>query len=53
MKVKCIKEYHNESIKIGETYRIIDADMNEYLIETANKNIRISKNDIEHFQYYV
>lgn len=51
MYVKCIKEYKN--LKVNEIYTIIDADMGEYLIEVENKEIWISKNDIEHFKYCV
>lgn len=53
MKVKCVKEYNNKSIKVGEFYNIIDADRYEYLIKVKNKEIWISKDDIEHFKYYV
>ena len=53
MRVKCIKEYANKLIQVGEIYNIIDADKYEYLIKVKDKEIWISKNDIEHFKYYV
>lgn len=53
MFVTCIKEYRNKSIQVGESYTIIDADMGEYLIEVGDKEIWISKNDVEHFKYSV
>lgn len=53
MTVKCIKEYLNKSVKVGETYRIIDADMGEYLIRVKDEEIWIAKDDIEHFKYNV
>lgn len=53
MNAKCIKEYENDLVKVGEIYKIIDADMYEYLILVNGKEIWISKNDIEHFEYHV
>lgn len=54
MEVKCIKEYKNKSVKVNEIYSIVDADMGEYLIEIdKDYEVWISKDDIEHFKYYV
>lgn len=52
--VTCVKKHVNKHIEVGKTYPIIDADMEEYLIEiNKDKEIWISKNDIEHFKYSV
>lgn len=54
MEVKCIREYKNKKVIVGEVYTIIDDDMGEYLIEIDNScSVWISKDDIEHFKYYV
>lgn len=54
MQVKCIKEYKNKNVKVNEVYSIIDVDMGEYLIEIDRDcEVWISKDDVEHFKYYV
>lgn len=53
MKIRCIKECENKSIKVGEEYEVIDVDMYEYFIKLGLKEFWISKDDTEHFKYSV